>query len=62
MGRAKGAYEMETSAGPFDEAQTLLRGCTVAFIEIENPLELYLFEAYCAMELNTCQWHTFRTH
>jgi hypothetical protein len=24
-----------------------------AFVEIENPLELYLFEAYCAMELDT---------
>jgi hypothetical protein len=46
----------------FDEAQTLLRGCSVAFVDIENPLELYLFEAYCAMELNTCEWNTFRTH
>ncbi len=46
----------------FEEAQTLLRGCTVAFIEIPNPLELYLFEAYCAMELDTCEWNTFRTH
>lgn len=46
----------------FDDAQEMLRGCSVAFIEIENPLELYLFEAYCAMELNTCEWNTFRTH
>src|ERR1035441_5237563 len=46
----------------FDEAQTLLRGCTVAFIEIPNPLELYLFEAYCAMALDTCEWDTFKTH
>jgi hypothetical protein len=46
----------------FAEAQGLLRGCSVAFVEIENPLELYLFEAYCAMELNTCEWNTFRTH
>jgi predicted GIY-YIG superfamily endonuclease len=46
----------------FDEARELLRDCTVAFIEIENPLELYLFEAYCAMELDTCEWNTFRTH
>ncbi len=46
----------------FDEAQRLLRDSTVAFIEISNPLELYLFEAYCAMELNTGQWNTFRTH
>ncbi|MGE5114537.1 MAG: GIY-YIG nuclease family protein [Acidobacteriaceae bacterium] len=46
----------------FDEAQQLLRNCKLAFIEISNPLELYLFEAYCAMELDTCKWNTFRTH
>ena len=46
----------------FDEAQALLRGCSVAFIEIPNPLELYLFEAYCAMALDTKEWNTFRTH
>jgi len=23
---------------------------------------LYLFEAYCAIELDTCKWNTFRTH
>lgn len=46
----------------FDEAQELLMGCNVAFIEIVNPLELYLFEAYCAMELDTQKWNTFRTH
>jgi predicted GIY-YIG superfamily endonuclease len=46
----------------FNEAQALLRGCKVAFIEIANPLELYLFEAYCAMALDTCEWNTFRTH
>jgi predicted GIY-YIG superfamily endonuclease len=46
----------------FDEAKALLRDCKAAFIEIDNPLELYLFEAYCAMELDTCEWNTFRTH
>ena len=46
----------------FDEARALLRDCRVAFIEIDNPLELHLFEAYCAMELDTCKWNTFRTH
>ena len=46
----------------FDSARTLLQSSSVAFIEIDNPLELYLFEAYCAMELNTCEWNTFRTH
>lgn len=46
----------------FDEARQLLSGSSVAFIEIPNPLELYLFEAFCAMELNTSEWNTFRTH
>ncbi len=46
----------------FDEAKRLLVGSSVAFIEIRNDLELYLFEAYCAMKLNTCEWNTFRTH
>lgn len=46
----------------FDAAQALLRNSSVAFVEISNPLELYLFEAYCAMELDTCEWNTFRTH
>jgi len=46
----------------FDETKRLLAKCSVAFIEIPNPIELYLFEAYCAMELDTCEWNTFRTH
>ncbi len=46
----------------FDGAQQLLRDSNVAFVEIANPLELYLFEVYCAMELNTCEWNTFETH
>jgi hypothetical protein len=45
----------------FQEAQGLLNGSKVAFIEIENSLELDLFEAYCAIELNTSKWNTFRT-
>jgi predicted GIY-YIG superfamily endonuclease len=46
----------------FEEAKKLLKDCTVAFVRIENPLELYVFEAYCAMELDTFKWNTFRTH
>ena len=46
----------------FQEAQRLLHESSVAFIEIVNPLELYLFEPYCAIELNTSEWNTFRTH
>lgn len=46
----------------FEAAQEYLRGLNVAFIEIANPLELYLFEAYCATELDTSEWNTFETH
>jgi len=46
----------------FCEAQAFIRGLQVAFLEIENPLELYLFEAFAAMEVNTCDWNTFVTH
>jgi hypothetical protein len=46
----------------FENAQKYLRGLNVAFIEIENPLELCLFEAYCAMALDTSKWNTFETH
>jgi hypothetical protein len=61
MKRAE-AMKDQTFRNAFDEAKTLLRSCGVAFVEISNPLELYLFEAYCAMELDTYQWNTFRTH
>lgn len=46
----------------FSKARKYLNSSRVAFIEIENDLELYLFEAYCAMELKTSRWNTFRTH
>jgi hypothetical protein len=31
-------------------------------VAIENDLEIYLFEAFSAMELDTWEWNTFRTH
>ncbi len=46
----------------FNDAQTYLRGLDVAFVRIDNPLELYVFEAFAAMALDTCDWNTFRTH
>lgn len=46
----------------FDAAQTYLRSLNCATIAIDNPLELYLFEAFCAMELDTARWNTFVTH
>jgi hypothetical protein len=54
---ADAAFRLE-----FDLAREMLQNCSVSFIRIGNPLELYLFEAYCAMELNTCEWNTFKTH
>jgi hypothetical protein len=46
----------------FLTCQTALRKMNVAFVEIKNDLEIYTFEAYCALELDTCAWNTFRTH
>lgn len=46
----------------FTKAKRLLRGAKIAVVQIDNPLELYLFEAYCAIELDTSKWNTFRTH
>ncbi len=46
----------------FDAARHLLRNGSVAFIEIANAVELHLFEVYAAIELDTGEWNTFRTH
>jgi hypothetical protein len=46
----------------FAEAQSYIRSLQVATVAIENPLELYIFEAYCAIELDTHQWNSFETH
>lgn len=51
-----------TFKSAFDAAQTYLRSLNCATIAIDNPLELYLFEAFCAMELDTAVWNTFVTH
>jgi predicted GIY-YIG superfamily endonuclease len=52
----------------FQERQRFLRSLRVAFIGDEGEflkdggdVELYLFEAFCAMELR-CGWNSFRTH
>jgi hypothetical protein len=46
----------------FNLAKLRVQKCDFAFVEITNDLVLYLFEAYCAMELDTSEWNTFRTH
>ncbi len=50
----------------FEESRNYIRGLHAAFVEIGNSLELYLFEPYCAMQLDTGfeagGWNTFETH
>ena len=46
----------------FDAARQLLRDGSVTFIEVANAVELHLFEVYAALELDTGEWNTFRTH
>lgn len=50
----------------FEDARKYLLSLNVVFVEIDNPLELYLFEPYCALELDTGfeagGWNTFETH
>lgn len=46
----------------FNRAKESLRKMSAAVIRIDCPVELYGFELYCSLELDTGQWHTFRTH
>ena len=46
----------------FLSAQNRLRRMKIAFVEIENDLELYMFEVFASMKLGTEAWNTFRTH
>ena len=46
----------------FEEKKRYLSSLDVAFIGIDNPVERYLFEIYCAMAFDTSQWNTFETH
>lgn len=45
----------------FLDARSRLRAGDIAYLEIENSLELYLFEPYCAMELDTITYNFFDT-
>lgn len=62
LGTRKKAMEDSSFVDHFQLSQTYLRSLSVATVEIENPLELYVFEPYAAMELKTAEWNTFRTH
>ncbi len=56
------AMERPSFRRAFEEAKERLLRMSVAFIDIENPVELHLFEVYCAMQLDTARWNSFRTH
>lgn len=45
----------------FSQAKENLRTSTVAWIRIKNPLEMYIFEPYCAMAFNTEEFNYFDT-
>lgn len=46
----------------FDRARKKIRSLDVAYVEIDNPLVLHVFEAYAVLELGTGEWNTFGTH
>ncbi|MBM3149067.1 MAG: hypothetical protein FJZ88_03440 [Chloroflexi bacterium] len=56
------AMESELFKTAFLEARSYLRTLHIAAVQIANPLELYVFEAFAAMALGTSEWNTFRTH
>ncbi len=59
---AKVAMQEPAFRKEFEETKEFLKSLRVAFVEIRNDVELCLFEVYCALELDTCEWNTFRTH
>lgn len=50
----------ELSQSYIQAEQKYLKGLQVKFIEVANPLERYIFEAYVAMHFNTA-FNTFET-
>lgn len=56
------AMKDEMFKAMFFSAQKRLRQMKIAFVEIDNDLELYLFEVFASMKLDTHTWNTFRTH
>jgi predicted GIY-YIG superfamily endonuclease len=60
------AMQDKTFRQKFEKARVYLLSLSAAFVEIDNPLELYLFEPYCALDLGTGfeagGWNTFETH
>lgn len=48
--------------GRFHEARSRMLNFKFAYLEINNDFELYVFEAYAALKLDTGLYNTFRTH
>lgn len=46
----------------FDEKRAHLKTVNAAFVAIDNAFEMHVFEAYCALALDTYVWNTFATH
>jgi hypothetical protein len=70
MASAEYPHEMRRDQAMRDEkfkavflsTQERLHRMRVAFVRIDNDLELYLFEVFASMRLDTYTWNTFRTH
>jgi hypothetical protein len=60
--RRKEAMNDAAFRSAFEAERNRLRSFDVAFIPISCPVELYGFELYCSMKLDTDQWNTFKTH
>jgi len=56
------AMKDEQFKAVFFSAQERLRQMKIAFVGIDNDLELYAFEVFASMKLDTDTWNTFRTH
>jgi hypothetical protein len=52
----------EAFLAAFEQEKSRIRAMDVAVVPVENPVELYLFEVYAALELRTALHNTFRTH
>jgi predicted GIY-YIG superfamily endonuclease len=60
--RRSAAMEDAAFLEQFAKAKSDIGRMKVAFIEIEDPLERHMFEAYAAQELGTGEWNSFETH
>ena len=58
----KAAMSNNAFRSKFEWARRKVARWNVTFVPSANPLELHLFETYCAMELDTSKWNTFKTH